>query len=70
MRSMPSMSGQAKIEHAEIGRTVAQPRQRLAPGRGRDHLITLGGQAGLEQMAKRRLVIDHQDFGRMGRGHG
>ena len=57
--------GQAEIEDDQIRSLAEQFERRLAVGRFQ-HLIALGGQAHAQQLADRRLVIDHQHAERSG----
>ena len=53
--------GQAEIEDDEVGQALAQPLARLAAVRRFDDLEALCAERGAQELADRRLVIDHQD---------
>ena len=56
------------VEQDQIGRLRARGDQRLVAVPGRDHLVTLPRQTGLENLEVRRVVVDDQNARRLPHG--
>ena len=56
------------VEQDEIGRLRARGDQRLIAVSGRDDLVALPRQAGLEDLEIGRVVVDHQNARRLAHG--
>ena len=68
MTSRPSISGRPRSSSTRSGFTLLNCAQPASPVAASSTSIAFGAEAGLEQAADRRLVIDDEDTDRM-RGH-
>jgi len=51
-----------KIENGDARGLLAEEGQAFDPARGRQHLIPMSGEGGLDQLAVYTIVADDQDF--------